>query len=123
MERRDCCGYGWDNHRDQPSVPTRRCSDLSTRRCAVPEQVRGEAVTTLTDVYSLGVVLFEVVTGHKPYRLRRHSDAEWERSILDVQVPRASTLLLPLADHPGPAPRPLPPPARPLRCAPHLPLA
>ena len=41
---------------------------------AAPEQVRGEPVTTLTDVYSLGVVLFEVITGRKPYRLRRLSD-------------------------------------------------
>lgn len=75
-----------------------------TLHYAAPEQVRGEAVTTLTDVYSLGVVLFEVVTGHKPYRLRRHSDAEWERSILDVQAPRASALLQRLAAEPG-APR------------------
>ncbi|HDS0949095.1 TPA: protein kinase [Stenotrophomonas maltophilia] len=75
-----------------------------TLHYAAPEQVRGEAMTTLTDVYSLGVVLFEVVTGHKPYRLRRHSDAEWERSILDVQAPRASALLQRLADEPG-APR------------------
>lgn len=75
-----------------------------TLHYAAPEQVRGEAMTTLTDVYSLGVVLFEVVTGHKPYRLRRHSDAEWERSILDVQAPRASALLQRLAAQPG-APR------------------
>lgn len=75
-----------------------------TLHYAAPEQVRGEPVTTLTDVYSLGVVLFEVVTGHKPYRLRRHSDAEWERSILEVQAPRASALLQRLAAEPG-APR------------------
>ncbi|OEY99490.1 MULTISPECIES: protein kinase [Stenotrophomonas] len=65
-----------------------------TLHYAAPEQVRGEPVTTLTDVYSLGVVLFEVITGRKPYRLRRHSDAEWERSILEVEAPRASSVLL-----------------------------
>ncbi|WNH48865.1 serine/threonine-protein kinase [Stenotrophomonas aracearum] len=65
-----------------------------TLHYAAPEQVRGEPVTTLTDVYSLGVVLFEVITGRKPYRLRRHSDAEWERSILEVDAPRASSMLL-----------------------------
>ncbi|WP_313423408.1 serine/threonine-protein kinase [Stenotrophomonas rhizophila] len=65
-----------------------------TLHYAAPEQVRGEPVTTLTDVYSLGVVLFEVITGRKPYRLRRHSDAEWERSILEVTAPRASAVVL-----------------------------
>ena len=64
-----------------------------TLHYAAPEQVRGDPVTTLTDVYSLGVVLFEVITGQKPYRLRRNSDAEWERSILEVNAPRASSVL------------------------------
>lgn len=76
-----------------------------TLHYAAPEQVRGEPVTTLTDVYSLGVVLFEVITGRKPYRLRRLSDAEWERSILEVNAPRASSLLLRAEPAPSPATR------------------
>ncbi|WP_305804809.1 serine/threonine-protein kinase [Stenotrophomonas sp. YIM B06876] len=61
-----------------------------TLHYAAPEQVRGEAITTLTDVYSLGVVLYEVLTDQKPYRLRRHSDAEWETAILGVEPPLPS---------------------------------
>lgn len=79
--------------RDGPAHPPTEARAF-TLHYAAPEQVRGEPVTTLTDVYSLGVVLFEVITGRKPYRLRRHSDAEWERSILEVSAPRASALLL-----------------------------
>ena len=56
-----------------------------TLHYAAPEQVRGETVTTRTDVYSLGVVLYEVLTGSKPYRLRRQTDAEWEQAILAVE--------------------------------------
>jgi eukaryotic-like serine/threonine-protein kinase len=57
---------------------------------ASPEQIRGEPIGTASDVYSLGVVAFEVLAGARPYRLKRGSAAELEEAITGADAPLAS---------------------------------
>ncbi|MEG3192222.1 tetratricopeptide repeat protein, partial [Lysobacter sp. D1-1-M9] len=75
-----------------------------TLHYAAPEQVRGEPVSTMTDVYSLGVVLYELLTESKPYRLKRNSDAEWEEAILSADPLRPSQAVLRTTDGATPTP-------------------
>ena len=70
-----------------------------TPEYASPEQVRGERMTTASDVYSLGVVLYELLTGRKPYRLTSRQPHEIARAITDQEAARPSTTVL--SDNPN----------------------
>jgi len=64
---------------------------------ASPEQIRGANMTTSTDVYSLGVVLFKLLTGTLPFALEGRTTAEAERIICEDEPPRPSRVVQTLA--------------------------
>ncbi len=74
--------------------PTATALQPMTPEYASPEQVRGERVTTASDVYSLGVVLYELLTGHLPYPLTDKPPHEVARLICEQEPERPSTAVL-----------------------------
>jgi len=74
-------------------APTRFDTRIMTPEYASPEQIRGEPITTASDLYSLGVLLFELLTGHRPYPVAQRSLEEISRVITESDVPRPSTVL------------------------------
>ena len=64
-----------------------------TPRYAAPEQIRGEAISMATDVYSLGVVLYELLTGRSPYRLDDQSSGTLEQAVVSCEPLRPTIML------------------------------
>jgi serine/threonine protein kinase len=67
---------------------------IMTPEYASPEQVRGLAISTSTDIYSLGVLLYELLTGQRPYRLTSRTPEEISRAVTDQIPERPSTAVL-----------------------------
>lgn len=80
-----------DSSGDEARPATRTGAHLMTLAYASPEQVSGRPITTASDVYTLGVLVYELLAGVRPYDLAALSPTQIEAAICRQDPPRPST--------------------------------
>ena len=78
---------------DADSAPTATILPMMTPEYASPEQVRGESISTASDIYSLGILLCEVLTGQRPYGVRTDSLEQIVRAVCEAEPAAPSALV------------------------------
>jgi serine/threonine protein kinase len=81
----------WNTDTNEATITQFR---IMTPEYASPEQLAGEATATSTDIYSLGVVLYELLTGERPHITRGKTPKEIAESMLSAEPPKPSTVRL-----------------------------
>jgi serine/threonine protein kinase/tetratricopeptide (TPR) repeat protein len=77
------------------TLPVTRLQErMLTPENAAPEQVLGRPITTATDTYALGVLLYQLLTGRSPYRLLSYSQLQLERAICMDDPVRPSQMVI-----------------------------
>jgi serine/threonine-protein kinase len=82
-----------DPLRPDESPETRTGMLALTPEYAAPEQIRGDPATAATDTYALGVLLYLLLTGRRPYEVRGRPPAELQRIVCEIDPPRPSSTL------------------------------
>jgi serine/threonine-protein kinase len=84
----------------EPNDQTATVARIMTPQFASPEQVRGKTITTASDIYSLGVLLYRLLTGHHPYQFKSLLPAEIDKVICEKDPDKPSTAISQIEETP-----------------------